>query len=337
MQAFETYITTAQQTLGQLLSHLREALPDQAELADQAEEQMALLFGRLDHDLPLVSARRIWELRTALLETQQEITDLTTQQTQTQETLTSLEERRTGDLDRLSVLQQELNTAREELRKSIEREQILQAQIDQQVEAQVQAELAQCLIELEPLTQKVVGLEQERTASAQQILTLEAELTQIHHRITELETLAAQTTSLEAELATARQEIARLTEQLAQTQPLAAELAQQQGIKLQLDAELATARQQLAELTAQPTKPKLEAVGDMENLFQELTTEIANLRQEQGKFSLFMDRLNQQQERQEQLEAEIARLRNNQTDGQRKQTTVRALLQEAGLDPDSLE
>lgn len=337
MQAFKTYVTTAQQTLGQLLNHLREVLPDQAELADQAEEQMALLFGRLDHDLPLVGAHRIWELRTALLEAQQTITDLTTHQTQTEETLTTLEERRTGDLDRLSVLQQELNTAREELRKSIEREQILQTQIDQQVQVQVQAELEQCLIELEPLTQKIRGLEQERTANAEQILTLEAELTHIHHRITELEALATETSGLPIELATARQEITRLTEQLVQTQPLAVQLAELQGVKLQLDGELATVRQQLVAQPAQPKIPAVESGRDMETLFQELTTEIANLRQEQGKFNLFVDRLNQQQERQEQLEAELVRLRSNPSDSQRKQTTVRALLQEAGLDPDSLE
>ncbi|WP_287129008.1 hypothetical protein, partial [Candidatus Cyanaurora vandensis] len=92
------------------------------------------------------------------------------------------------------------------------------------------------------------------------------------------------------------------------------------------------AQQMTDKLTPPPDADALDAV------FQELTTEITRLRTEQGQFILFAERLDQQQARQQLLEEEVTRLKAiNQGDNHRKQTTVRALLQEAGLDPDALE
>uniref|UniRef100_UPI00257BD09C hypothetical protein n=1 Tax=Candidatus Cyanaurora vandensis TaxID=2714958 RepID=UPI00257BD09C len=178
---FETYIVTAQKTFEQLLAYLRQVLPEQTDLADQAQEQLALLLGRLNHDLPLVAANQLWELRAELLHTQAQATALEEQLVTEGTNLTTLEDRRTGDLDRIAVLQEELNTARAELCKSIERELVLQTR------PAPDATEAQVLAELLVAEQKSDALETQLAIANRRVNDLETQLTLAQQQVAQLQ------------------------------------------------------------------------------------------------------------------------------------------------------
>ncbi|WP_218082846.1 coiled-coil domain-containing protein [Anthocerotibacter panamensis] len=389
----ERYISLAQETLGQLLDHLRTRLPEERDLADQAQAQLALLLGRFSQDLPFVGTQHLWDLRERLHAAQAQIAALTEALSQNQSTLTSLEDRRTGDLDRVAVLQEEVQATREELLKSIEREQQLQRDL-QTLEA-VPAHLEQQLVE----TQAVAILHEEQIDTAQgQIASLKEQLAQIYSRNAALEEQLALAQSqsarleeqdvtvqsqnlalvaLEEQLSAAHGRIlsleeqrtaesAALQEQLTTTQAQILSL-EEQNLTLQSqhtalqdllrhastdhEAELMQAQvhiqaleaELLAQRSADPepitTLPAVERSLDL--FLADLNRKLADLEARQTLFTHLEERLQlleQQQNDYQHLQEEVDQLKKWATEEAKlKQTTVRTLLEEAGLDLDILE
>ncbi len=316
-----SYLHATREAFDELLTHVQAQCPDQEPLVILARGRLEQLCTLLPEDLTYLSAFQIWDLRGQLTLAQQQIAQFAEDLNKQQSTLITLEDRRVGDLDRLAGLQEDLNIARDELRKSIEREQKLHAQSDpdliQQLTQQLAEREAQLLIppsasalEIE-LAAQVETLTQALSARSAELTALQDLMTEQNNNLSLLQDqwtahtsdTTAQVALLQQQLIEKDQHIVALSDQLhqqavdfARTTDQVAALTNQLNERDALVAQVLRELEERSNTLTTVQEQAAHSLQDGERQIHHLSTELAQREDQIQQLTLQMGKLTQEVE-----------------------------------------